>query len=202
MYGNWFGSLIGRLQRTHFCSSCYTEFQPQISGAFPIARPTDPNTWCSRCQLNATGRRLPFYMGVSCLSWLLGLVLCTTFLGVHRATGWSAARSGPCVYRGGTTNSLGDTISMLAHSASNYVLDCVEGKGEVTNQHRMIGQAWARPRVYVRMAWRELSSQVRLHRFSLLEATDRMADMFGSNGKIWSLQDIELQISPVPPRPP
>lgn len=74
--------------------------------------------------------------------------------------------------------------------------------GEISSTKRMIAKAWSRSGVYVKIAWRELMSQVRLQKFTLAEAVDRMSSMFGNNGNIWTLQDIEVQIYPVPPWPP
>lgn len=74
--------------------------------------------------------------------------------------------------------------------------------GEITNLHQMIGQAWSRLDVYVKIACKELLAKVRMRQLSLPEAIDRMSCMFGNNGKIWTLHGIEVQVSPVSPRPP
>lgn len=73
--------------------------------------------------------------------------------------------------------------------------------GEISNSHRMIGQSWSQIGMYDKAAWHDLLTKVRAHELTLPEATDRMADQFGNPGKIWSLHNIQLQVSQVPPRP-
>lgn len=74
--------------------------------------------------------------------------------------------------------------------------------GERSSTQRMIGIAWARLALYIKSAWHDLLTRVRARKITLLEASDRMADQFGSSGKIWSLQNIQVLIPPVPPCPP
>lgn len=66
----------------------------------------------------------------------------------------------------------------------------------------MIRLTWHRLSIYMKVAWKDLLSKVRLGKLTMTEAQDLMAIQFGAMGKLWSLSEVWLQIPPVPPRPP
>lgn len=75
-------------------------------------------------------------------------------------------------------------------------------QGEVFSMPRTVALVWHRLSIYVRAAWNELLSQVRQNRFSLVDAKERMVCFFGAEGKLWTLHEVQVRVSPVPPRPP
>lgn len=62
--------------------------------------------------------------------------------------------------------------------------------------------AWLRLGVYIRIAWRDLLVKVRSGSLVLPSALDIMEARFGTQGKIWTLQDLQINFPPVPPQPP
>lgn len=72
---------------------------------------------------------------------------------------------------------------------------------EQSDCNRVIALAWKRLCLYMQMAWKKLVFQVRQDRLSLIEAKALMEAQYGSEGTIWTLHEITLQVAPVPPGP-
>lgn len=175
---------------------------------FPRGDANDPDTWCNRCQLNLQEDIYHCIWGCSasseCWIWCSKLI---AWISARQARGVQLTAAHVLV--GELLPDHWDTPSCCWHTL-RAVMCWIVWKdrnqhvfnGEITNPHRMIGQAWSRLGAYVKIAWRDLLSQVRQQKCTLSEARERMCLMYGDNGKIWTLQGIVIQVSPVPPRPP
>lgn len=175
---------------------------------FPRENADNPETWCTRCQLQVQEDvyhciwACPASRG--CWSWCSSMI---SWISASQPRGTQLTPAQVLV--GENLPDQWETPVRFWHTL-RAVMCWIVWKdrnqhvfnGEIKNSQRMVGQAWSRLGVYVKLAWRDLLMQVRLQKCTLPEAIERMSLMFGDNGKIWTLQDITIQVSPVPPRPP
>lgn len=131
---------------------------------FPTSPATDPNTWCSRCQLNVqedifhciwdcSASRGCWLWCSALLAWASGrqshsihLSPAHVIIGEALPAGWETPDR--------MWNTLRATMCWIVWKDRNeHVFS-----GQITNTHRMIGQVWSRLGVYVKIAWRERAS--------------------------------------------
>lgn len=169
---------------------------------------SDPDTWCPRCDLHVLEDTLHCIWACvesrKCWDWCSSILAWVTERPRHRIQLEPAnvliAVALPAAW---------DTPARLWHTLRAILCwiiwkerNNVVFGGETTNVHRIVGLAWHRLGIYVKMAWKECMSQVRAGKITLSEASIRMEAFFGPPGKIWTLHEIQIQVPPVPPRPP
>lgn len=175
---------------------------------FPDRPSTDPNTWCPRCPLNVLEDNLHciWACGTSrrCWEWCSQLISWVAS-GHHRGGQLTPAHvlvGEPLPVSWDAPHRLWHTIRAIMCWTIWKNRNLHVFTGEISNTDRMIGQAWARLRVYVMVAWKELLVKVRMHKFTLAKDVDRMSDMFGHNGRIWTVHGTDIHLPSIPPRPP
>lgn len=175
----------------------------------PDRNATDPDTWCPRCQLNTPEDVFHCIWDCrksqECWQW------CSTILRWTSTSRQQDIRLLPAqVFIADNLPVAWETPARLWHTLRAVMCWGIWKernhqvfRGDIFCTRRvMIGLAWHRIGMYISAAWSSLLTQVQLHRLTLAEARDRMDCFFGAERKLWILQDIKIQIAPVPPRPP
>lgn len=175
---------------------------------FPARPSSDPDTWCVRCQQQCPKDLLHCMWACPnanrCWMW------CAELLAWLSVTPQGGLQLNPAhILIAEALPHEWDTPVRLWHTI-RAIMSWIIWKdrnqhvfgGERSNVTRMIRLTWHRLSMYMRIAWKDLLSKVRLDRLTLTEAQDLMAIHFGAMGKLWTLSEVRLQIPPVPPRPP
>lgn len=169
---------------------------------------SDPETWCSRCQLNFPKDLFHCIWACpishQCWSWcakLLSWISTAPPGGLHiTPTHVLIVEALPMEWE--TPEQFWHTIrailSWIIRKAHNQHV--FEGKR--SDAMKIIRLTWHRLGIYIRVSWKELIGKVRLGRLTLTEACDLMALKYGAIRKLWTLDDVQIRIPPVPPRPP
>lgn len=174
-----------------------------------LGRPaTDPETWCSRCNLQVTEDLFHCIWDCptsrQCWEW------CSSILSWVSPGTQAPIRIQPAhVLIAAALPQAWDTPDRLWKTFRAIVCwiiwkdrNCHIFGGEQSNVPRMIALSWHRLSMYVNVAWKTLLKRVRLREVTLPEACSLMADQFGEMGKIWTLHEIQVRVVPVPPHPP
>lgn len=174
---------------------------------YPERPQDDPLTWCSRCAQGITKDTLHCIWGcpVSRRCWEWGAAM----LHLTVAPGTNRLRLLPQHVILAEPLPLAWDIPMKLWHSLRAILCWLIWKDrnghifdrEASDSQRVIGLAWHRLGLYMLMAWRDIVGLIRRDRLPIAEARALMVTQYGPEGILWTLHEITLQVSPVPPRP-
>lgn len=175
---------------------------------FPELPPSDPATWCTRCDLNLQEDILHciWYCPLSRQVWQWAQFK------LHIAAGESAPPptlqpqhifvAHPLPPESLIPNLLWSIIRPIIvwNIWKNRCTHFIDNKP--ASAIGIISKSWHRLGVYIKRHWSKLHAKHRAGRLSLVEAEQKMQRKFGASHQIWNLHEVKIQVPPVPPRPP
>lgn len=175
---------------------------------FPHLPSTDQQTWCTRCDLREMEDILHciWFCPISRKVWQwVNHILCLSMTSTDCSPRLRPAHifvALPLPNQLGIPKHLWDILR--AATAWNIWKDrCrhfIDGKR--SHPSAVIHQIWARIRIYLRQTWNAYLHKIRLGIMTQSVAIEHMAKAFGRSPEVWAMHEQQLQIPPVPPRPP